>query len=72
MAEKFDVVALGELLIDFTKNGVSNQGNGLFEACPGGAPCNVLAMLRKLNKSCAFVGKVGDDMFGALLQHTIL
>ena len=72
MAEKFDVVALGELLIDFTKNGVSNQGNGLFEACPGGAPCNVLAMLRKLNKSCAFVGKVGDDMFGVLLQHTIL
>ena len=70
--EQFDVVALGELLIDFTENGVSNQGNGLFEACPGGAPCNVLAMLRKLNKSCAFVGKVGDDMFGALLQRTIL
>lgn len=68
----FDVVALGELLIDFTENGVSNQGNGLFEACPGGAPCNVLAMLRKLGKSCAFVGKVGDDMFGSLLQHTIL
>ena len=72
MEKQFDVVALGELLIDFTKNGVSNQGNGLFEACPGGAPCNVLAMLRKLNKSCAFVGKVGDDMFGSLLQHTIL
>ena len=70
--KQFDVVALGELLIDFTKNGVSNQGNGLFEACPGGAPCNVLAMLRKLGKSCAFVGKVGDDMFGSLLQHTIL
>ena len=71
MAEKFDVVALGELLIDFTKNGVSNQGNGLFEACPGGAPCNVLAMLRKTGKSCAFVGKVGDDMFGKLLRDTI-
>lgn len=71
MAEKFDVVALGELLIDFTENGVSSQGNGLFEACPGGAPCNVLAMLRKLQKTCAFVGKVGDDMFGTLLQHTI-
>ena len=55
MTEKFDVVALGELLIDFTKNGVSNQGNGLFEACPGGAPCNVLAMLRKLGRKCAFV-----------------
>ena len=72
MAEKFDVVALGELLIDFTENGVSNQGNGQFEACPCGAPCNVLAMLRKLGKSCAFVGKVGEDMFGVLLQHTIL
>lgn len=71
MAEKFDVVALGELLIDFTENGVSNQGNGLFEACPGGAPCNVLAMLRKTGKSCAFVGKVGDDMFGKLLRDTI-
>lgn len=72
MAEKFDVVALGELLIDFTENGTSAQGNGLFEACPGGAPCNVLAMLRKLGKSCAFVGKVGDDMFGRLLRDTII
>ena len=55
---KFDVVALGELLIDFTENGVSGQGNSLFEANPGGAPCNVLAMLKKLEKSCAFIGKV--------------
>lgn len=39
----YDVVALGELLIDFTQNGKSAQGNGLFEANPGGAPCNVLA-----------------------------
>lgn len=69
--KQFDVVALGELLIDFTKNGVSGQGNNLFEACPGGAPCNVLAMLRKLGKSCAFVGKVGNDMFGKLLKDVI-
>lgn len=67
----FDVVALGELLIDFTQNGISTQGNALFEACPGGAPCNVLAMLRKLHKSCAFVGKVGNDMFGALLKGVV-
>ena len=66
--QKFDVVALGELLIDFTENGVSGQGNSLFEANPGGAPCNVLAMLKKLDKSCAFIGKVGDDMFGAQLR----
>ena len=68
MIKKFDVVALGELLIDFTENGLSGQGNTLFEANPGGAPCNVLAMLKKLDRDCAFVGKVGDDMFGQLLR----
>ena len=67
MDKKFDVVALGELLIDFTQNGMSAQGNPLFEANPGGAPCNVLAMLKKLGKSTAFIGKVGDDMFGRSL-----
>lgn len=66
--KRYDVVALGELLIDFTENGLSGQGNTLFEANPGGAPCNVLAMLKKLGCSCAFVGKVGDDMFGRLLR----
>ena len=71
MENKFDVVALGELLIDFTGSGRSQQGNNLFEACPGGAPCNVLAMVRKLGKSCAFVGKVGNDMFGKLLQDVV-
>lgn len=69
--ERFDVVALGELLIDFTDNGLSAQGNTLFEANPGGAPCNVLAMLRKLGKRCAFVGKVGDDVFGHHLRGVI-
>ena len=69
MTEKrFDVIALGELLVDFTENGLSGQGNTLFEANPGGAPCNVLAMLKKLGRSCAFVGKVGEDMFGHLLR----
>jgi len=68
MKNQFDVVALGELLIDFTENGLSEQGNAIFEANPGGAPCNVLAMLKKLGRSCAFVGKVGNDMFGQLLR----
>ncbi len=67
-ANRFDVTALGELLVDFTENGQSDQGNTLFEANPGGAPCNVLAMLKKLGRSCAFVGKVGEDMFGHLLR----
>ena len=67
----FDVVALGELLVDFTQNGLSEQGNLLFEANPGGAPANVLAMLRKLGKRCAFLGKVGRDGFGDLLARTV-
>lgn len=69
MNQKFDVVALGELLIDFTQSGISEQGNPLLEANPGGAPCNVLAMLQKLSKSTAFVGKVGNDMFGRQLRE---
>ncbi len=68
MSKTFDVVALGELLMDFTENGQSPQGNTLFEANPGGAPCNVLAMLQKLGRRTAFVGKVGDDMFGRTLR----
>ena len=68
----FDVVALGELLIDFTQNGLSGQGNPLFEANPGGAPCNVLAMLQKLGRKTAFIGKVGKDGFGDQLRKTVL
>lgn len=66
--KNIDVTALGELLIDFTQNGISEQGNGIFEANPGGAPCNVLAMLTKAGKKTAFIGKVGNDMFGRLLK----
>ena len=62
--KKYDVTALGELLIDFTENGLSGQNNILMEANPGGAPCNVLAMLSKLGKKTAFIGKVGDDYLG--------
>jgi fructokinase len=69
--QKYDVVALGELLIDFTENGTSSQGNPLFEANPGGAPCNVLAMLSKLGASTAFIGKVGRDFFGTQLKEAI-
>lgn len=71
MAKQYDVVALGELLIDFTGSGLSQQGNPLFEANPGGAPCNVLAMLRKLGRNTAFIGKVGRDGFGAQLEAVL-
>lgn len=72
MAErKYDVTALGELLIDFTENGNSEQGNPLMEANPGGAPCNMLAMIQKLGGTTAFIGKVGKDMFGRQLRQAV-
>lgn len=69
--KRIDVTALGELLIDFTENGVSLQGNPLMEANPGGAPCNVLAMLSRLARKTAFIGKVGADQFGNQLKSAI-
>lgn len=71
MKKKYDVLALGELLIDFTENGISGQGNTIFEANPGGAPCNVLAMLNKLGHKTAFMGKVGVDIFGNKLKAVL-
>ncbi len=71
MGKKYDVIAMGELLIDFTMSGQSEQGNNMFEACPGGAPCNVLALLNKMGKKTAFFGKVGKDQFGKTLRDTL-
>ena len=69
--KKFDVVTLGELLIDFTDNGKSAQGNTMFEANPGGALCNVLAMLNRFGHPTAFIGKVGKDIFGLKLKSVL-
>ena len=69
--KRFNVVALGELLIDFTENGISGQGNPIYEANPGGAPCNVLSMLTKAGRKTAFIGKVGQDIFGNRLKATL-
>lgn len=66
-----DVVALGELLIDFTPAGVSDQGAALLARNAGGAPANVLAMLSILGKKTAFIGKVGRDSFGLFLKKTL-
>ena len=71
MEKTYDVTALGELLMDMTMNGISEQGNALYEANPGGAPCNVLAMLNKLGHKTAFIGKVGDDIFGHELKGVL-
>ncbi len=71
MNKELDVVALGELLVDMAEGQPSDQGNMTFEACPGGAPCNVLALLSKAGMKTAFIGKVGDDFLGHMLAETI-
>ena len=66
-----DVLAVGEILIDFTENGLSGQSNKVFEANPGGAPANVLAALNKHGKKGALVAKVGNDGFGRILLSAL-
>ena len=68
----YDVTALGELLIDLTQNGMSEQGNPILEVNPGGAPCNVLACLSKHGHKTAFIGKVGKDGFGEQLTKGLV
>lgn len=63
----YDVVAIGEVLIDFTPDGINDQGIARFARNPGGAPANVLAMHAKLGGKTAFIGKVGQDDFGKFL-----
>lgn len=71
MDNRYDIVALGELLIDFTPGGLSQQQMPLYECNPGGAPANVLAAAAKQGSRCAFIGKVGSDQFGRLLSNTL-
>lgn len=66
-----DIVALGELLIDFTEAGAGKTGMKLFEQNPGGAPANLLTAASHLGRSTAFIGKVGTDMHGAFLKETL-
>ena len=66
-----DVVALGELLIDFAAKGADASGYPTLAANPGGAPGNFLAALNAYGKKTAFLGKVGNDTFGHLLLKTL-
>ncbi|TDQ37702.1 carbohydrate kinase family protein [Aureibacillus halotolerans] len=66
-----NVTALGELLIDFTTEGTNDAGLPIFTANPGGAPGNVLVALSSLGEETAFIGCVGKDKFGSLLESTL-
>ncbi len=72
MSARYDIAALGELLIDFTDSGVSPSGMRLFERNPGGAPANVLTAAARFGRRTAFLGKAGDDMHGQFLRQTLL
>lgn len=69
---EYDVITLGELLVDFNALHSNDFDSVVYESNPGGAPCNVLAMLSNLQKRTAFIGKVGDDFLGHALQQRIV
>lgn len=71
MEKEVDVVALGELLIDFTEVGRSKSGKKLFEQNPGGAPANLLTVVSHMGYRTEFVGKIGSDMQGRFLRDTV-
>lgn len=71
MAKEVDIVALGELLIDFTEAGYGASGMKLFEQNPGGAPANLLTVASHMGFKTSFIGKVGNDMHGRFLKRTL-
>ena len=71
MEKEVDIVALGELLIDFTEAGRSRDGKKLFEQNPGGAPANLLTVAAHMGYRTEFIGKVGMDMHGNFLKRTL-
>lgn len=71
MEKEVDIVALGELLIDFTEAGRSSSGKKLFEQNPGGAPANLLTVAAHMGYNTEFIGKIGTDMHGDFLKRTL-
>ena len=67
----YDVISVGELLIDFTPVGISEKGNPIFERNPGGGPANMACAVANMGGRAAFVGKVGNDNFGSALKNIV-
>lgn len=66
-----DVLAVGEILIDLTQSGITEQGIPHFDANPGGAPANLAVAASRLGAKIAFIGKVGADSFGTFLRDCL-
>lgn len=67
----YDIVVLGEILIDFTAQGYNEDGQMLYARNPGGAPANVAVAAGKLGAHTAFIGKAGQDMHGEFLREIL-
>lgn len=67
----FDILTVGEILIDLTQSGISENGIPIYSANPGGAPANVAVAASRLGASAAFIGKVGNDAYGGFLRETL-
>ena len=66
-----DITAIGEVLIDLTQFDVNEANVPLFAANPGGAPANVAVAASRLGARASFIGKVGEDSFGAYLRRVL-
>ena len=66
-----DITAIGEILIDLTQSGLTEQGIPRFDANPGGAPANLAVAASRLGAKTAFVGRVGRDSYGDFLRRTL-
>ncbi|MDD3339071.1 MAG: carbohydrate kinase [Lachnospiraceae bacterium] len=67
----YDITTFGEILIDFTWQGVNEDGQTLFAQNPGGAPANVAVSASRLGAHTAFLGKAGKDMHGEFLRSVL-
>ena len=66
-----DITAIGEILIDLTQSGLTEQGIPRFDANPGGAPANLAVAASRLGAKTAFIGRVGRDSYGGFLRRTL-
>lgn len=65
------IVGLGECVMDFIPQGLSENGYTIYQACPGGSVANLCVALAKLGHDSTFAGAVGNDAFGAFLRQTL-
>ena len=68
----FDIITIGEILIDLTQTGINEQGIPEYASNPGGAPANLAVAAAKLGAKTAFMGKVGNDSFGSYLKECLI